>query len=211
MSQWKNDDSAANSVLWGVAQYNKTANAANRNAFFGNTTANAYVEGITVGQYGVDTSEIAATRQAAEARPAHAGWVNRIEGQGNRANRIQHEVLVAMGSMSADAEDNAFPDYTIVISSQPPNRTVNASSTSNTTTFAVTAASVPSGATLAYRWEANTGSGFANAGSGTTGNTTATLTVQANQFSTGVQFRVVISTTGADTKTSNAGVLTITT
>jgi len=37
MSQWKNDDSAANSVLWGVVGYNKTGNSANRDVFFGNT------------------------------------------------------------------------------------------------------------------------------------------------------------------------------
>jgi hypothetical protein len=57
MSQWKNDDSAANSVLWAVAQYNKTANSTNQSAFFGNVTADAYVTGITVGQFGVDATE----------------------------------------------------------------------------------------------------------------------------------------------------------
>lgn len=59
MSQWKNDDSAANSVLWAVAQYGKTANSTNRDAFFGNTTANAFVNNIKVGQFGVDTTEMA--------------------------------------------------------------------------------------------------------------------------------------------------------
>ena len=58
MSQWTNQDSAANSVLWAVAQYNRTANAANRNAFYGNTTQSAYVQNITVGQFGVDAAEV---------------------------------------------------------------------------------------------------------------------------------------------------------
>lgn len=57
MSQWKNDDSAANSVLWGVVGFNKVGNSANRDAFFGNTTQDAYVTGLTVGQFGVDTNE----------------------------------------------------------------------------------------------------------------------------------------------------------
>jgi len=57
MSQWKNDDSAANSVLWGVVGYNKTGNSANRDVFYANTTVNAYVTGITVGQFGVDPTE----------------------------------------------------------------------------------------------------------------------------------------------------------
>jgi len=61
MSQWKNDDSAANSVLWGVAGYNKTSNSANRDVFYANTTADAYVTGITVGQFGVDASETRST------------------------------------------------------------------------------------------------------------------------------------------------------
>ncbi len=64
MSQWKNDDSAANSVLWGVSGYKVVANAANRNAFFGNTTADALITGITVGQFGVDTTEMGVTSGA---------------------------------------------------------------------------------------------------------------------------------------------------
>ena len=38
MAQWGNTDDAANSVLWGVSNYNKVANTANKTAFFGNTT-----------------------------------------------------------------------------------------------------------------------------------------------------------------------------
>jgi hypothetical protein len=58
MAQWGKTDDAANSVLWGVSGFNKTANSVNRDAFFGNTTVNAYVNGITVGQFGVDTTEM---------------------------------------------------------------------------------------------------------------------------------------------------------
>jgi hypothetical protein len=64
MSQWKNDDSAANSVLWGVSGYKVAANAANRNAFFGNTTNDAFITGLDVGQFGVDTTEMGVTSGA---------------------------------------------------------------------------------------------------------------------------------------------------
>lgn len=213
MSQWKNDDSAANSVLWGVAGYKVTANAANRDAFFGNTTANALIDGITVGQYGEDASEAAAKRAAGVARPAHAGWVNKVTGQGGRAGRIQYEVLVAMGSMSGDAEDTTFPDYTIAISSQPSNRTVNASSTSNTTTFGVTAATTPTGGTLSYFWQKYNGSAFANlSNAGAYSNvTTATMTVKANTASNGEIYRAGVAVTGGTTVYSSNAVITITT
>lgn len=58
MSQWKNDDTAANSVLWGVAQYNKPANSVTQANFYNNTTSGAFVSGVSVGQFGVDTTEM---------------------------------------------------------------------------------------------------------------------------------------------------------
>lgn len=41
---------------------------------------------------------------------AHAGWILRRVGTGGRAGRVTNEVLVAMGSMTADAEDTILPD-----------------------------------------------------------------------------------------------------
>ena len=42
---------------------------------------------------------------------AHAGWVRRTVGTGGRAGRVQYETLVAMGSINADAADDAvLPD-----------------------------------------------------------------------------------------------------
>ena len=42
----------------------------------------------------------------------HSGWVIRTVGTGGRAGRVQHETLVAMGSMlnTTDAEDTVFKD-----------------------------------------------------------------------------------------------------
>jgi len=39
---------------------------------------------------------------------AHAGWVVRKVGTGGRAGRVQYETLVAMGSMTGDASDDAI-------------------------------------------------------------------------------------------------------
>jgi hypothetical protein len=58
MSQWGKSDAASNSVLWGVAGYNKTANSENRDAFFDNVTRGAYITNMIVGQFGVDTAEV---------------------------------------------------------------------------------------------------------------------------------------------------------
>ena len=41
---------------------------------------------------------------------AHAGWVLRTVGSGGRAGRVQYETLVAMGSLSGDAEDTVLKD-----------------------------------------------------------------------------------------------------
>ena len=58
MAQWGKTDVAGNSVLWGVVQYNKTGNTTNRDAFYDNITPDAYVTGLTAGQFGVDTTEM---------------------------------------------------------------------------------------------------------------------------------------------------------
>ena len=42
---------------------------------------------------------------------AHAGWVLRSVGTGNRAGRVQTEVLVAMGTIGSDgSDDTIYPD-----------------------------------------------------------------------------------------------------
>lgn len=64
MAQWGNTDDAANSVLWATAAVNLPANTDNQSALFGNTTASAFLNnGVamqkTVGQFGLDVTEIA--------------------------------------------------------------------------------------------------------------------------------------------------------
>ena len=58
MAQWGNTDDAANSVLWATSQVNLPANTDNQTALFGNVTASAFITGATVGQFGVDTTEM---------------------------------------------------------------------------------------------------------------------------------------------------------
>jgi hypothetical protein len=72
-------------------------------------TANESPASITNGDkakiFGVDTTEAAITKQI-----THAGWVQQTTGTGGRSGRVTYETLVAMGTISGDAEDTAFPD-----------------------------------------------------------------------------------------------------
>lgn len=208
MSQWKNDDSAANSVLWAVSQYNTPANSTTQEAFYSNTTADAFVTGATVGQYGVDVAEQAAAR-AAGPRAAHAGWVIKTEGSGGRAGRVTMETLVAMGSMTDDGEDTAFPDYTLRIVTQPLANTANTTDSENAT-FRVVGASTPTGATLTYAWKYANGDSIAT-GANVGVTTAANLVVNSAVVTTNTSFKVIVGATGAANVTSANATLTITT
>jgi hypothetical protein len=203
MSQWEMDESAANSVIWAAAQFKKTANSANRDALFGNTTADAFVTGATVGMFGVDDNEIAASNGSV----AHTGWVIRTVGSGGRAGRVQTEVLVA-GKIITDAEDTIFKDAVIFITTQPANATANTTD-SEEATFTVVAGSNPN-TTLTFAWTyANGGNIQAGANVGNT--TQATLTVNSGFETANVAYKVTISATGATSVVSANATLTITT
>ena len=58
MPLWGKTDIASNSVLFAPAQVKQAPTAANRNALYGNTTANGYGTGETIGMFGVDSTEI---------------------------------------------------------------------------------------------------------------------------------------------------------
>lgn len=106
MAQWGNEDSAGQSVLWAPGTINLEPTRANANAMYGNTTADAFVAGETIGMFGADIPEVGVNPGI-----SHTGWVVRTEGSGGRANRVQYEVLVA-GSMTTDnnADDTVLPD-----------------------------------------------------------------------------------------------------
>lgn len=204
MAQWGSNDASSNSVLWAVSQLKKTANSANQDDLYGNTTANAYFAGVTVGQYAVDADEIAANEGAV----AHTGWVLRTVGQGGRAGRVMTEVLVA-GGIADDAEDTGFPDYKLRIVTQPSSASAN-SSDDEQAEFTVVAASTPTGANIQYAWTYANGDSLGV--SGYSGDDTATLTVDANTVANGESYKVTISEPdgGAANVTSSNVTITIT-
>jgi hypothetical protein len=65
MAQWGNTDDAANSVLWATALVNLTPNTTNQTALFGNTTVGAFIANEAVGQFGLDSTEIRVSGNAA--------------------------------------------------------------------------------------------------------------------------------------------------
>ena len=142
MAQWGTGDDHANSVSYAPQQFKVEANTANRQALFGNTTADAFVTGATIGQLGVDDSEIT----AGGGKEAHTGWVLRTVGSGGRSGRVQTEVLVA-GGMSTDAEDVIYKDFVASILTQPLANTANTTAAAQAT-FTVSASTLPTGGTL---------------------------------------------------------------
>lgn len=70
---WGNTDDAANSVIWAVTQLNLPANTVNRDNLFGNTTADAFMTDMTVGQYGVSTAEMQGTKGVLTATVTNPG------------------------------------------------------------------------------------------------------------------------------------------
>ena len=205
MPLWGSNDAASNSTIFAAAQVNKAPNTANRTALFGNTTANAYIAGTTIGQYGVDAAEIAAEGGAV----AHTGWVLRTAGTGGRAGRVFEEVLVA-GGITGDAEDTAYPDYAIRITTQPLSNTANTSAAENAT-FRVVATSVPTGGTLSYQWTFANGTAI-TAGSNVGVTTAANLVINSASQTANASYKVEISTTGgAVNVVSSNATLTITT
>jgi hypothetical protein len=111
MALWTSTDGAAGAPKFGqiTPAFGSSANGL---TMYANVTSSVFVTDANVGVFGVDTSEMANTAATSVAsRPAHAGWVLRKAGTGGRANRVQTEVLVAMGSMTSDgADDTIFQD-----------------------------------------------------------------------------------------------------
>ena len=58
MPLWGNKDAASNSVISAPAQFRQTPNTTNRDLLYGNTSANGYGTGETIGMFGVDTTEV---------------------------------------------------------------------------------------------------------------------------------------------------------
>jgi hypothetical protein len=149
--------------------------------------------------FGVDTTE-------AEATTRDAGWVLRntytdVHGR----TRDKREVLVALSSITGDAEDTVYPDTVITINTQPQNSSAN---TGDPVSFTVVASTLPAGTTINFRWQeaANANVAFVNlTNAGVYSNTSnATLTISDNTSLDGYIYRVQLSAAGVTANTVSA-------
>ncbi len=168
MSSWGNNDNAANAPYWAVNStiVNAAAvkavaaapTAANVALLYGNTTADVYTTGQTIGLFSVDAQESLVTHAQ------HTGWVLRTTGSGGRAGRVQNEVLVALSGVTGDGDAQQYANVSITLSG-PADAAVLANATyyANVATFSVTPSLVGNtSATLTYQWQYNSGSAWAN-------------------------------------------------
>lgn len=212
MSLWNNSDANTSAPIFAPMYVQQAPTQENVDNLYGNTTVDVIVSGKTVGLFGVDTNETIAEDNSA----SHAGWVLRTVGSGGRANRVQQETLIAMGSLSGDdSDDTTYPDATLRITTQPGNKSIIAGG-GNTATFTVVIDALPPSAVLSYAWEVNTGASWVSAADGTPANTTYTgattsslvalpTTTEANA----AKYRVTVSAPGAVSVTTANSVLTV--
>ena len=223
MSSWGNNDNAANAPYWAVnstivnaADVKAVASAptaANVALLYGNTTADVYTTGQTVGLFAVDAQESLATHAQ------HTGWVLRTTGSGGRAGRVQNEVLVALSGVTGDGDAQQYANVTITLSGpSDASGIANATYYANVVTFSVSPTLVGNtAATLTYQWQYNAGSAWANIPANTVpmhyhGATGATLyAMPGTTANNATKYRVVV--TAADqgvSATSANAVITVT-
>lgn len=201
---WGNNDVASNSNIAVLAQLNKSITTNNQTALYANTTANAFIQDATVGQFGVDVNEAAVNKAI-----PHAGWVLRTEGTGLRAGRVTYETLVAMGSMQGDGSDDVtLPDARVTIVTQPASVSGNGD-----VTLTVVTSVVPTTGTVTYNWQQSYPGALAwadipNTGNVWSGNTTATLTANAAVANANT-VRVVVTAVGGNTANSANATITL--
>jgi hypothetical protein len=165
MSSWGNNDNAANAPYWAVNSTivknnpsGATPTSANVAKLYANTTANVYIQDITVGLFGVDAQESLATHAQ------HTGWTLRTTGSGGRAGRVTNEVLVALSTMSGDGDAQVYANVSITLSG-PSNASALANATyfANTVSFSVTPTLAGNtAATLTYLWQYLNGATWTN-------------------------------------------------
>jgi hypothetical protein len=193
MALWSNTD--ANTSAPKFAPAGGLGVSANGFTMFSNTTADAFVTGATLGVFGVDTAEQQAT---VTSQGGHAGWVLRKTGSGGRAGRVSVETIVAMGSMSGDAEDVVYPDATITIVTQPQSEIIPSG---NNISLSVVASVVPVGTSLTYQWYDVTNNSILASNTATTLNVTD-LTANAS-------YNVIVSATGAISVSSDTATIEV--
>jgi hypothetical protein len=142
------------------------------------------------------------------------GW-NLVQDIGN--GRLRVETLIAMKVSAEDAgddgitgntaiEDTVVADRMITILVQPED---SAAASGTPVSFAVSAAVEPVAA-LTFQWQIDTGSGFVNLVNFDvySGVTTDTLAISDNTSLDGNEYRVIVSSVGADDAISDVATLT---
>lgn len=160
------------------------------------------------------TFGVAATEEAVTANKAkgvqHPGWVTvRTYTDAQGRTRYKSETLVAAGSMTGDAADDAtVVDLAITIGTQPLAASVTAPATATFTVVATANTSDP----LTYQWEIQqegTGAWVAITGATSASYTTGATAIGDGAGATdGDKYRVVISVDGVSV-TSNEVALTV--
>jgi hypothetical protein len=198
-----------------VEQYGSAPTSANVAKLFGNTTADVYTTGQTVGLFGVDAQESLATHAQ------HTGWTLRTTGSGGRAGRVTNEVLVALSTMSGDSDNQVYANVSITfVGPSDASALANATYYANVVSFTATPTLAGNtSATVTYQWQYNNASGstgWTNIPANTTpiqwsGATTTTLQVRpGTTANTGTVLRMVATAAdqGVIANSSNA-VLTV--
>lgn len=226
MSSWGNNDNAANAPYWAVNSTIVNAEnarsvaaaptAANVARLYGNTTADVYTAGETIGLFGVDAQEA----DVAGNGVVHTGWVLKTTGSGGRAGRVQQEVLVALSEMKApDGDAQQYPNVAITISGPESAYSVIANTGFNNVSILSITTSLAgnTSATLTYQWQYDNSGTWANIPANTANvryanATTPSLHIRPadNTTANGELYRVVV--TAADqgvTATSANATLTI--
>ena len=222
MSSWGNNDNAANAPYWAVnstivnaADVKAVAAAptsANVALLYGNTTADVYTTGETIGLFAVDAQESIVTHAP------HSGWVLKTTGSGGRAGRVQNEVLVALSTVTGDGDAQVYANVTITLTGPSAASIVANTDYANLVSFSVSPTLVGNtAASLTYQWQYNAGAGWANIPANTVpiqynGATSATLFARPKTTAnTGTVYRVTV--TAADqgvSATSANATITIT-
>lgn len=138
MSQWKNTDAAGNSVLWATTSVNLAPNTANRNNLYNNTTPNAFISGQTVGQFGVDTTEIAVVNGSIVAytitSPGSGYTANAVVTvSGNATSNATANSLGRISAVNVNTAGSGYTTEPTVSIAAPSARSFNANSSVNET------------------------------------------------------------------------------
>lgn len=157
MANWGNTDDAANSVTWAAAKVNLPANSDNQANLFGNVTTSAFISGVQVGQFGVDTTEMSVANGSVvsyivtDAGTGYSANATVTVG-GNGTANAQANSLGKIGAVNVVLPGNSYSVPPSVVIAAPSAKTFNANTGVDGTTefISVTANPFVNGDFLTY-------------------------------------------------------------